>query len=322
MGSVAWGDYDNDGYLDFILAGAQHYGYDFLTRIYHNNGNSTFTDINAGLHGVWGSSIAWGDYDNDGDLDIFLSGYGDLGVTTKIYRNNGGGKFTDVDAALARINDSGAAWGDYDNDGDLDIVITGDYVGGVNAFTTVYRNDCGIFVDIHPSLVQVSGSAVAWGDYDGDGDLNLIISGFRDTDSTFHANIYRNGNGTFVDINASLIGNWFGSVAWGDYDNDGDLDILLSGITTLSPPRTPVLKIYRNNLGSNTFSINTPPTLPTLHEVDIFIGNSVILDWSRSTDDHTPQVSLIYNLRVGTTSGGSDIVSPMADIQNGYRRII
>jgi len=320
LGSVAWGDYDNDGYLDFILAGAQHYGYDFLTRIYRNNGNSTFTDINAGLPGVWGSSVAWGDYDNDGDLDLLLVGYGDLGVTSKIYRNDEG-TFVDINAPLARVANGSVACGDYDNDGDLDIVITGDYIGGVNAFTTIYRNDNGFFVDIHPPLVQVYGSAAAWGDYDGDGDLDLLISGFRDTDSTFHTNIYRNDNGTFVDINASLVGNWFGSVAWGDYDNDGDLDIALSGITTLSPPHTPVLKIYRNNLGPNNFSVNTSPTSPfdLSSTVD---ANSVTLRWQRSTDNQTVKNGLTYNIRIGTTPEGVQQLSPMADISNGYRRVV
>src|SRR5438552_3524534 len=89
---------------------------------------SSFTDIGPGLLGVWGSSVAWGDYDNDGDLDILLTGT-DAGNTpiSKLYRNSGGANstFSDVGAGLTGVTASSVAWGDYDNDGDLDILLAG-----------------------------------------------------------------------------------------------------------------------------------------------------------------------------------------------------
>ncbi len=77
--------------------------------------------------------MAWGDYDNDGDLDILLAGYGWPGPsrTTRIYRNDGGGTFTDIGAALTAVSDCSVAWGDYDNDGDLDILLAGDTGSGL-----------------------------------------------------------------------------------------------------------------------------------------------------------------------------------------------
>ena len=101
-----------------------------------------FTDVGAGLAGVHNSAVAWGDYDNDGDLDILLAGYGDTGATTRIYRNSGRGSgwtFADIDAGLQGVQDGAAAWGDYDNDGDLDILLIGQSSTG--RVTLVYRND-------------------------------------------------------------------------------------------------------------------------------------------------------------------------------------
>ena len=91
--SVAWGDYDNDGFLDILLTGYDNSG--GVSKIYHNNGNNTFTEqTSISLTGVGGGSIVWGDYDNDGDIDILLTGYTNLnGCESKIYRNNGNNTF-------------------------------------------------------------------------------------------------------------------------------------------------------------------------------------------------------------------------------------
>jgi hypothetical protein len=102
---------------------------------------------------------------------------------------------------------------------------------------------CGGFVDIGASLIGVSLSSVAWGDYDTDGDLDILLTGLSDGGPI--ARVYRNDGGTFVDIAASLIGVYFSSVAWGDHDLDGDLDILLTG----SDGSVNVTKVYRNDGG-------------------------------------------------------------------------
>ncbi len=84
-----------------------------------------FTDIDAGLPGMFRCSVAWGDYDNDGDLDFLLTGFTVTERINRIYRNNGDGSFTDIEAGLPGVGCSSAAWGDYDNDGDLDILLAG-----------------------------------------------------------------------------------------------------------------------------------------------------------------------------------------------------
>jgi hypothetical protein len=231
-GTVAWGDYDNDGDLDFLLTG-------LYKSIIYRNDSGIFTDINAGLTVVVRGSSDWGDYDNDGDLDILLTGYiGSLKRISKIYRNDEG-SFIDIGAGLTEVNESSVAWGDYDNDGDLDILLSGrSYDGPAYEISTIYRNDSGEFTDIGAGLTGVKESSVAWGDYDSDGDLDILLTG-SDQDYNNIAIIYRNDSGIFSDIAAGLTGIRDGSAEWGDYDNDGDLDVLITG--------SQITKIYQND---------------------------------------------------------------------------
>ncbi len=198
-----------------------------------------FDEIDAGLAGVNNSSVAWGDYDNDGDLDILLTGYSDLGSIARIYRNDGPELgFYDAEAGLTGVRDGAAVWGDYDNDGDLDILLIGQSSAG--RVTQVYRNDPSSgsersFTDIEAGLPGFYWGSAAWGDYDNDGDLDILLTGYSDL-ARRTTKLYRN-NGpanpglgwNFDEVNAGLKGTRWGEAIWGDYDNDGDLDILLTG---------------------------------------------------------------------------------------------
>ncbi|MGH7601743.1 MAG: FG-GAP-like repeat-containing protein, partial [bacterium] len=216
--AATWGDYDNDDDLDILLAGRGDSG--SIAKVYRNDGGA-FTDIAAPLAVVSDGAdrwMEWGDYDNDGDLDILLTGSGLQGPTSKIYRNDNG-NFVDLNAGLTGVYHSSVAWGDYDNDGDLDVLLTG-WDGG-DRIAKIYRNDAGKFLNISAPLTPVDFSSVAWGDYDNDGDLDILLTGTPDGASGL-TKIYRNDHGNFVDIAAPLVGVSGSSVAWGDYDNDGD----------------------------------------------------------------------------------------------------
>jgi len=240
--SVAWGDYDNDGDLDLLLTG--NTGGEYFSGIYRND-TDTLIDINAALSDVAFSSVAWGDYDNDGDLDILLSGDVEGGeFVSKIYQNDNG-SFTDINAPLVGVYNCSTDWGDYDNDGDLDILLSGSSeVEG--EISRVYRNDTGSFVNINAGLAGIHVGSVEWGDYDRDGDLDILLTGDWPGHG-FVSIIYQNNNGAFTDINAALSDVAFSSVAWGDWDNDGDLDILLTGDFGVE-----ISKIYQNNNGTFT----------------------------------------------------------------------
>ncbi len=252
--SVAWGDYDNDGDLDILLTG-NTLGSSKFSKIYKNNGNNSFTEqTGINLTGVEKSSVAWGDYDNDGDLDILLTGYSYLGPVSKIYKNNGNNSFNEqTSISLVGVMYSSVAWGDYDNDGDLDILLTGHSTTGFVVSKIYKNNGNNSFTEqTGINLTGVKEGSVAWGDYDNDGDLDILLMGVSGLVSV--SKIYKNnGSNSFSEqTGISLVGVQNGSVAWGDYDNDGDLDILLAGNTGTAN----VSKIYKNN-GNKSFAEQT-----------------------------------------------------------------
>jgi len=254
LGTVAWGDYDNDGYLDCVVSGGS-IGFGYVAKIYKNNQNSSFSDINAGLTGVDHCTFSWGDYDNDGDLDLFYSGKtSSSAIISGIYKNNEG-DFESFNAGIAAVWDSSSDWGDYDNDGDLDILITG--YTGTSVISRIYRNDSGSFTDMNAGLVGVVRGSARFGDLDNDGDLDVLITGGTNLTTPVNpiTKIYRNDNGSFTDINAPIVAVYGSRTDFGDYDNDGDLDILLSGDNING-------KIYRNDSSTftNIFSTTYPCT--------------------------------------------------------------
>lgn len=242
-GAVAWGDYDNDGDLDILLTGQAAAGR--TASIYRNDGGGAFTSV-VTLHGVHSSAVAWGDYDNDGDLDILLTGNGMYSSKKAIvYRNDGGDTFTSA-ATLPGIVSGSVAWGDYDNDGDLDILLTGG-PGAYHYYGHVYRNDGSDIFTSAASLIGVRYGSAAWGDYDSDGDLDVLITGVS-SGYQARAFVYNNDGAGGFSPAVTLPGVYYSAVAWGDYDNDGDLDILLTGYGGGNKAI-----VYRND-GGNTFT--------------------------------------------------------------------
>ncbi|HCT29714.1 MAG TPA: hypothetical protein DIW31_03030 [Bacteroidales bacterium] len=261
LSSFAFGDYNNDGYLDILASGYNNRYYpDYHneTVLYQNNKDNTFSQVSAPFEGISGK-LSWVDYDNDNDLDVLVAGYSDQAIT-KLYRNNGDNSFTEqTEISFTGIIASGSTtWGDYDNDGDLDLLLCGSASTYVNT-TKIYRNEGNnSFTDMQDIILpKVGNSSAAWGDYNNDGFLDILISGGLDNSDAASGitKIYKNeGNGTFTEQkNITLPGVSHSSVTWGDYDNDGFLDILLKGFTDSS---TPICKLYRNN-GNNTFSEQT-----------------------------------------------------------------
>lgn len=406
VGDAAWGDYDNDGDLDLVIAGTGLPAFQPVTRLFRNDGNGSFVAGGFFLPQLRSSSVAWGDYDNDGDLDLALCGVDADGVVlTRIFRNDGGGNFSNLNVNLEGGQGT-VLWRDFDNDGDLDMFLN----GGLHA--RIYRNDKGTFRDAHVSLYSQAGSAtsadydnngfwdilaeggggyfplygnrgawvfnyvthpmvggggdVAWGDFNGDGYSDLLVTGgpfpqtatriYRsvggagftnletnfppvgggiascadyDNDgrldfflggnlagSNYIARLYHNdGAGNFSQSAFSATGVASGAAVWGDYDNDGKLDLLLLGLGYGTS----------TNVSSWLFHNNSPipnyrPGAPQNLSSSVINTNSVILSWSASVDSNQLG-GLTYNLRIGTTPGGSEVFSSMSDAATGYRRV-
>ncbi|HET9233337.1 MAG TPA: FlgD immunoglobulin-like domain containing protein, partial [Candidatus Eisenbacteria bacterium] len=118
--------------------------------------------------------------------------------------------------------------------------------------------------------------------------------------------------GTFLEGPSVLSDASQSSVAWGDYDNDGDLDVLLSGYGVSGP----ITRVYRNETPAGNAVPSAPTNLTMMRN-----GNQLTLSWLGATDDHTPTAALTYNLRIGTTPVGNQVLPAMA-AANGYRRIV
>lgn len=269
MGGSAFFDYDQDGDLDlYILNGSKVVGFpnqEHPRNTFYINERGKFVDAtdeaNLGDTG-WGMGCAVGDYDNDGDLDIYITNYG----RNALYANQGNGTFVDV-TEYAQVGDerfgTGCAFLDYDGDGYLDLYVA-NYVDFKHFLQTtpnksymwkglrvhfgprgmkgsgdiLYRNQGdGTFADVTVEAQVVNqdklyGMGVVGGDYDRDGDVDIYVA--NDTGPNF---LYQNqGNGTFADI-GWMIGAAYGEsgeaqgcmgIAYGDYDNDLYQDILVT----------------------------------------------------------------------------------------------
>ena len=292
----SWGDYDNDGDDDLFVANSGQ-----SNRLYRND-NGFFSDVTTSPLTDTGYSCgsAWGDYDNDGDLDLYLV---NNDGANKLYRNDGG-SFTDVTTGPLGDTSSGdgCAWGDYDNDGDIDLYITNYYQAN-----KLLRNDGGgTFTDVSAAPLNDSGAGggCAWGDYDNDGDLDLYAANYYSGANK----LYRNdGGGTFVDATTSPLNdtNEGLAVAWGDYDNDGDLDLYLVNNGQDN-------KLFRND-GGGAFSDVTSGDL---------VGGGYDFGWTWGDYDNDGDLDLYVstgyccNMLLRNDGGGTftdDTTGPLGD---------
>lgn len=181
IGDAQFADIDNDGDLDLVASGSDGAFPYQNTRTYINDGTGFF-ELGQVLFPLQNSSVDFGDYDNDNDVDIIMTGYDEwLSPTTRLLVNNGHGTFADtpVNPALNRTAGGSAKWGDYDNDGDLDILMTGETSSAKSL--AIFTNTAGSFDEVTDDAFEMLGSgAASWGDYDKDGDLDILVTGQSD----------------------------------------------------------------------------------------------------------------------------------------------
>jgi hypothetical protein len=233
-GGVIVDDFDGDGLVDVVVSGVDPCE---PMRMYRSAGDGTFADVSAKTRlgeQTGGINLVQADYDNDGRLDILvMRGGWEFPMRNSLLHQNADGTFTDVTLASGigggNFQSHAAAWGDYDNDGWLDL-----YVGHEKMASQLFRNKGnGTFEDVSEKagvgrIAFTKG--VVWGDYDNDGYPDLYVSNFLDDNYLYH----NNGDGTFTEVGLDLGVNdpqrsfpaWF----W-DYDNDGRLDIFVSSFT-------------------------------------------------------------------------------------------
>jgi hypothetical protein len=245
-GSV-WADFNQDGFLDLFVT---RYDTNLSSHcfLYRNNGDGTFTRVtDSPLVTDIGSSLGCGfaDYDNDGKIDVFIAGGGGSGAPAtqnRLYHNNGDGTFTRVMTAGSIVTNlshsGGCAWGDYDGDGFLDLFVVN--TKGERNFL-YHNNGDGTFTQVTGPIVTNgpsgwfdvgnSPATCAWGDYDNDGFLDLLVTDSGSSAPWVNFIYHNNGDGTFTKVLAGSPVNEFsgtGGGSWVDYDNDGFLDLFAS----------------------------------------------------------------------------------------------
>lgn len=249
--TASWGDYDNDGYVDLYVTNSDSIKKNYL---YHNDGSS-FTKIIEGdiTNEAFLSRCAnWIDVDGDNDVDMFVTN--EFNQQENLYLNNGDGTFTKKTSDPLILNGGktmSASWGDVDNDGDFDVFLAND--GANNAL--FYNDGAGNFTKATTDIVSNDGGnsfGSNFADIDNDGDLDLFVT------NSFWGTMWNNflylnnGDGTFTkntaDVTATDMG-WSYGNAFGDYDNDGDMDLVVANCYNAAQNNS----LYQNNGNDNNW---------------------------------------------------------------------
>ena len=234
----SWGDFNNDGFVDFMICNVNTlYPQMRQTAYLYTNHYGDHFSVNEAIH-IRGTTpfpynVNWSDFDNDGDIDIFMARGGEYQFTytdgQDLYLNEGGSfSLLEIDAiSQEKIAATSGAWGDFDNDGDFDLCIT---AGGFQN-NGLYENLGNLdFRKVTESSVCTDGGFsldASWCDYDNDGDLDLFITNRSGGDNFLYENM---GNGDLevkVDNRFTQNLDGYAGMAWYDFDRDGDLDVAL-----------------------------------------------------------------------------------------------
>jgi VCBS repeat protein/ASPIC/UnbV protein/type IX secretion system substrate protein len=273
--TVQWVDFDNDGDFDFFVT--SHWDHN---QLYENDGGMQFTDITAaaGLfiegHLSYGSS--WGDYNNDGLLDIFLSSHREIsaGFHNMLYKNNGDGTFTDVSEEAGILLDTFtsfcAAFLDYDKDGWQDIYVANDR----DPLNHMYHNNGdGTFTEVGIATgtgISIDAMSTTIDDANNDGWLDIYVT------NTGEGNVFfqNNGDGTFTDL-ASTNGTLMESIAWGavflDGENNEQKDLYVSAM--IDDPLVALTSAYYLSDGAGMYTIPTGIGFDNDHAISF--GNAI-----------------------------------------------
>ncbi|MEZ5360331.1 MAG: FG-GAP-like repeat-containing protein [Candidatus Zixiibacteriota bacterium] len=226
----AWVDIDNDGWLDLYRAQLGR-----SCQIFHNDGGTGFTEVTSnglvdnyfGDHEINGS---WADYDNDGDVDVFIASFKEpSGAVNYLYSNDGDGTFTRITSGI-HVNELSMSispsWVDFNNDGLLDLSVASHMAGNF-----LYRQDDTGFAKITSGdIVTIEGGSncASWCDFDGNGFSDVHYANFFET--LVNQCYLNNGDETFTSATGHVVTDARHSLGgvWGDYDNDGDFDLFVT----------------------------------------------------------------------------------------------
>lgn len=300
FGVFAWADFDQDGLLDVIAANTS-----FLPSLMLRNEGAQFVEVPVPFIGGIDPRIAWGDADNDGDPDFAITAkefdWGLVPSTVRIYRNDAG-TFS-LAAELPGAHGGTLQWADANGDGRSDLLVSGHNVSGDRERLLV---NLGQFqfaaLDLNNGRQPTAGAGLV--DLDSDGTPDLVEFG------EFGFTVRRNDGGSrFPDSNAIPFEFPATQLRWADFDGDGAFDLVAGGRMRFGQPNLGRTAVFKNHWRASGRATEQPEAA-----VD---GNRVRLQWPGMAGPGTGPCT--FNVRVGTTPGGSDVVSPLADVVTGRR---
>ena len=361
IGNIDLADYNRDGWLDLYLNGSAN------SSLFINNGTTGALNQSTNLAGglLSYSNGHWGDVNMDGALDVFIMAVieGQDIILNSLQLNDNGDFSEDPTTIFPELTNGGSAWGDYDNDGDPDIVIGGQTANPVSSVTRFYQNEPigRLIEDTNQDLIGLKGGAYCFADLDGDGDLDLIMSGWNVFEGLITRIYVNEPLGTFsladeqldfgvvygtidaVDFNldgkkdlviagadsATNAAGYVTSLSGQVFLNDGDLsftriktipgartarfgdinqdlmpDLVVNGTTQIGNGDSTFCRIYINS----TAESNQPPQPPTALTA-FAVSTRAVFTWGYGSDDHDDPGSISYNLRIGSSPGGNDLLS-------------
>ena len=253
-----------------------------MTALYKNTSGTFAVQSAPELPNVYNAFVSWGDYDNDGRLDLVIAGEtvfnSNTSSITKVFKNTPTGFQEQFSGLLPPINSGDAEWLDYNNDGRLDLVITGTSItsdgnGGLNQVfvSKLFKNTGTTFLEVFANGFQGLGySSVDVSDFNADGLVDIIFSGSRSSGMAplEHTKIYQNSGTNFSEVSTDQIsGIGFGDVKWWDFDLDGDMDVVVEGANDGVGSG----RVFRNN--GTSFTEVFSNVLPKLSSSSIDIGD-------------------------------------------------
>ena len=309
-----WGDYDNDGDLDYVQGGFDNYYRRHLDIFYNDSGILRLDTNQVNLIPINPAIVQWVDLDKDGYLDLVTIGADETEtVIMRVYLNNSNNVLTlgiTWQSEIFGVTAGAIAFADYNSDGYDDFALSGLNTNG-ELITYVAENNINTFIVSHILQGAYYGKP-SWGDYDNDGDLDLLITGQSNTQGDLGSapvtHIYKQIDSQFeLDQTLSIDSVGISFSQWGDYDVDGDLDLFLSGF---KENQDVIAQVYDNLEGIE--NPNKAPNPPYLLDDSNINKKAVTLTWSPPVDpaspnsSFTPQSGLRYQLKVGSEDQNND----------------
>ena len=358
-------DLNNDGKAEIFLAGMSSNSINAEPKLYvyeYNNNSFAINDVSSQIASLQNASYDLGDYDNDQDIDFIISGWSfGSGYQSYIYENitELGGEFTlnQTSNNLVAVQNGTTNFIDFDGDGDLDAIFSGESRDGdvFEIYINILTNGSSTFSRLPNSLSPMREGKIDLGDFNGDGYADLLYSGtFQGTGDVTKLNEYDPVTKQYVDSAFDVSDIIKAEVEFGDLDGDGDLDFVIAGKNndTNQNQNENIFRTYLNvrnqsaevlesstsnkrpkyegknaasYLQRESFTVNNPPTAPVLKDVKVLSDTEnsleipVEFEWNAATDDHTPSEGLTYAIKIGITPGGEEIMSSNSNI-NGVKK--